>query len=262
LARPIPREPQIARDPALPAQGFTLESGPDAVRVRAADADGERYARALLTQLAAQASAGHLPGVRVRDWPDFPVRGFMLDVSRDRVPTRETLARLVDLLALLRINHLQLYVEHAFAYRAHEVVWRHASPLVHADLRWLDALCRERGIELAANQNCFGHMGRWLAHPEYVGRAEAPDGWRTRDGRLLAPGVLAPDADNARFAVELCREQLACLTSRRINVGCDETFELGRGRSREEVGARGIGRVYAEHLLQTPAAFPVPRLQI
>jgi hypothetical protein len=247
---PLGGEPRVERDLALPAQGFALETGPDAVRVRAADAAGERYARRLLAQLAGQATGGHLPGVRVRDWPDFPLRGFMLDVSRDRVPTRETLARLVELLDLLRINHLQLYVEHAFAYRAHPVVWRDASPLTPDDLRWLDALCRERGIELAANQNCFGHMGRWLAHPEYRARAEAPDGWRTRTGALLPPGVLAPDAENARFAVELCREQLACLTSRRVNVGCDETFELGRGRSRAEVEARGAGRVYAEHLLR------------
>jgi hypothetical protein len=247
---PLGSEPSVERDAALPAQGFALESGPDAVRVRAADAAGERYARGLLGQLAAQAVGGRLPGVRVRDWPDFPLRGFMLDVSRDRVPTRETLARLVELLEILRINHLQLYVEHAFAYRAHAAVWREASPLTHDDLRWLDGLCRERGIELAANQNCFGHMGRWLARPEYRARAEAPDGWRTRDGRLLAPGVLAPDAENARFAVELCREQLACVSSRRINIGCDETFELGRGRSRAEVEARGAGRVYLEHLLR------------
>src|SRR3990172_1674706 len=101
-------EPEVVRDPGLPAQGYLLQSGPESVRVRAADEAGERYARALLAQLAAHASDGHLPGVRVRDWPDFPVRGFMLDVSRDRVPTRETLARLVDLLALLRINHLEL----------------------------------------------------------------------------------------------------------------------------------------------------------
>src|SRR5262245_39428610 len=163
---PVGAEVRVARDTALPVQGFTLETGPDAVRVRAADAAGERYARALLAQLAAQSTGGHLPGVSVRDWPDFALRGFMLDVSRDRVPTRETLARLVDLLDLLRINHLQLYVEHAFAYRAHQAVWRDASPITHADLRWLDALCRERGIELAANQNCFGHMGRWLRHRE------------------------------------------------------------------------------------------------
>jgi len=246
LAAPL----AVERDASLQAQGFTLETGPDLPLARAADAAGERYARELFAQLRSQPVGDRLPGVRVRDWPDFALRGFMLDVSRDRVPTRDTLVRLVELLALLRINHLELYVEHTFAYRAHAVVWRDASPLTHDDLSWLDALCAERGIELSANQNCFGHMGRWLAHPEYRARAEAPDGWRTRDGRWLAPGVLAPDGENASFALELCREQLECVSSRRINIGCDETFELGRGRSRAEVEARGAGRVYLDHLLR------------
>ena len=89
----------------------------------------------------------------------------MLDVSRDRVPTRETLERIVGMLALARINQLQLYTEHTFAYRDHEIVWRDASPITPDDVRWLDALCVEHGIELVANQNCFGHMNRWLMHP-------------------------------------------------------------------------------------------------
>lgn len=39
------------------------------------------------------------------------IRGVMLDISRDKVPTLKTLFEIVDLLSLLKINHLQLYVE-------------------------------------------------------------------------------------------------------------------------------------------------------
>lgn len=174
----------------------------------------------------------------------------MLDVSRDRVPTRETLARLVDLLDLLRINHLELYTEHTFAYRDHETVWRDASPMTAEDVRWLDALCDERGIELAANQNTFGHMARWLRHAAYRHRAEAPDGFQGPAGFTLPASVLAPTEENARFALSLCRELLACHRSRRIHIGCDETFELGQGASREAVARLGRGRVYMDHLLR------------
>ena len=47
-------------------------------------------------------------------------------------------------------------------------------------------------MELVANQNCFGHMARWLKHEEYNARAESPDGWRTPLGVLLSASVLAP----------------------------------------------------------------------
>jgi hypothetical protein len=239
-------EPATARDASLPAQGYALRAGPDGVAIRHADAAGLRYARGALAQLARH--PGELPALEIRDWPDFPVRGYMLDISRDRVPTRETLERIVELLAGLRLNHLELYTEHTFAFREHEIVWRDASPITPEDLRWLDGLCSERGIELAANQNTFGHMGRWLAHEPYRARAEAPDGWRSPLGPVLEPGVLAPTDDNARFALELVREVMANLRSRRVNIGCDETFELGRGQSRAAVEARGRERVYLEHL--------------
>ena len=242
-------EPPVSfhSDGDLPAQGFELRVGAAGVEIRHADADARRYAEATLEQLKRQFPDA-LPGLCIRDWPDFPVRGFMLDVSRDRVPTRETLERLVGLLALLRINHFELYTEHTFAYAEHRAVWEKASPLTPDDIRWLDALCREQGIELVANQNAFGHMGRWLEHPEYCDRAEAPEGWEAPWGAHLAPGVLAPTEDNADFVLGLIRELLPNFESRAINIGCDETFELGQGKSREDVEARGSGPVYVEYL--------------
>ena len=48
--------------------------------------------------------------------PVLPVRGYMLDISRDKVPTMETLFALVDSLAALRYNQLQFYTEHTFAF--------------------------------------------------------------------------------------------------------------------------------------------------
>ncbi len=168
----------------------------------------------------------------------------MLDVSRDRVPTRETLARLVDLLALVRMNRLQLYTEHTFAYRDHEVVWRDASPITHDDVRWLDHECAARGIELVPNQNSFGHMERWLRHAPYRELAEKPEGFVLPGGGRREPMCLAPTEASLAFVRALHAELLPHFTSRSVNIGCDETFELGQGRSREACERLGRGRVY------------------
>jgi len=172
----------------------------------------------------------------IRDWPEFARRGFMLDVSRDRVPTLASLLELVDLLARLRINEFQLYTEHTFAYGDHRAVWEEASPLTPAEIRELDAACAERFIELVPNQNSFGHMERWLRHGDYRKLAECPDAER--------PACLYPGPESAAFMRGLYDELLPCFTSRRINIGCDETFELGRGRSASAVERSGRGRVY------------------
>ncbi|MCP5059133.1 MAG: glycoside hydrolase [bacterium] len=238
-----------SEETGLPPEAYRLRTVGDQVSLAYSDAAGRRYGQATLEQL--KRSCGEmLPAVDIRDWPDFPVRGYMLDISRDRVPTRGTLARLVEVLDLLRINHLQLYTEHTFAYAGHEAVWGEASPLTGEDVEWLDGLCAERGIELVANQNTFGHMARWLRHPAYRDRAEAPEGFDTKFGAHLAAAVLAPTQANADFGIGLCRELLAHHRSRRINIGCDETFELGKGQSAAEVEARGKHRVYLDHLLR------------
>ncbi len=237
-------EPVVEHDPTLPEQGYSIDVGPAETRVRHADDAGLRYARQSLAQLDEMGR----PQVTIEDWPDFATRGFMLDISRDRVPTRETLERLVDLLADCRYNHLELYTEHTFEHPGHDVVWESASPITADDLRWLDDRCRSVGIELVANQNCFGHMERWLQHEAYRDRAEAPDGYELVPGVIRPPGVLEPTEENAAFGVELVRNQTEHIASRTVNIGCDETFELGKGRSRAAVEQRGREAVYAEHL--------------
>ena len=52
----------------------------------------------------------------------------MLDISRCKVPTMDSIFELIDLLSLLRFNELQLYIEHTFAFRDHEKVWKNFSP--------------------------------------------------------------------------------------------------------------------------------------
>ena len=88
----------------------------------------------------------------------------MLDISRDKVPRMDTLYALVDMLAGWKINQVQLYTEHTFAYRQHPDVWAEASPMTGDEILALDAFCRERHIELVPNQNSFGHMDA-LADP-------------------------------------------------------------------------------------------------
>lgn len=237
----------VIQDPRLRPEGYTILLAAGRVVVRHRDAAGRRFAERLLAQVREQCPAA-LPALRVDDWPDFPVRAYMLDISRDRVPTRETLARIVGILELCRYNQLQLYMEHTFAYRSHETVWRDASPLTAADVRWLDELCRSAGVELVPNQNCFGHMERWLRHPAYRWRAECPEGPELWPGVRMPPAVFAPTEENASFVLALLEELLDNFTSRRVHIGGDETFELGAGASAGLVAAMGRPRVWAEHV--------------
>ncbi len=117
-----------------------------------------------------------LPELTILDWPDFAHRGVMLDISRNKVPTQETLKNLTSLLSSLKINQLQLYTEHTFAYRGYEFVWKDSSPLTPQEVRELVQWTSEHQIELVPNQNSFGHFHRWLKHPQHRDLAEFPEG--------------------------------------------------------------------------------------
>ena len=101
----------------------------------------------------------------------------MLDVSRCKVPTMETIFELIDLLSLLRFNELQLYIEHTLAFSAHKTVWQNFSPFSGAEIEEIDTYCKDREIELVPNLNSFGHFERWLRHKPYKKVAECPDGF-------------------------------------------------------------------------------------
>ena len=191
-----------------------------------------------------------LPRLEIRDYPAFSKRGFMLDVSRCKVPTMETLFSLIDLLADLKYNELQLYVEHTFAFTDHETVWKDASPLTPEEIRILDRRCRERFIELVPNLNSFGHFERWLRHEPYKHLAECPEGFRREEPFIVRDhgSTLKPNAESLAFIDSLYAEYLPNFSSRRFNVGMDEPWELGQGWSRSEIEKRGKHAVYLEHL--------------
>jgi hypothetical protein len=231
-------------------QGYALTITPDEIRMEANDATGIFYAVYTLIQIVEQ-SGKQLPCVKIVDWPDFAARGVMLDVSRDKVPTLETLLELVDLLASWKINQIQLYTEHTFAYRKHPEVWADASPITGQDILTLDAFCRERFIELVPNQNSFGHMHRWLQHPRYAPLAEVTEGFTTPWDYVPGPFSLAPlEPGSLTLVRSLYDELLPHFSSRRFNVGCDETFDLGQGQSKAACEELGVGRVYLDFLLK------------
>ncbi|MCI0709743.1 MAG: family 20 glycosylhydrolase [Chloroflexi bacterium] len=249
---PVPGLLRLSMNPGFKhAEGYRLTIEESGIYITGKDPAALFYGAATLIQLI-QTHGRDLPLLTIEDYPDFPVRGVMLDISRDKVPTLETLLQLVDMLAGWKINQFQLYTEHTFAYHAHEVVWKNASPMTASDILLLDAYCRERFIELVPNQNSFGHMHRWLEHPEYKYLGETEEGTRMPWGELFEhPFSFSPAVpETLDFLEALYDELLPNFTSKLFNVGADETFDLGAGRTRALVEEKGKGRVYLDYLLE------------
>ncbi len=239
-----------ARDAHAPQNEFyALTISGSGIDLSFYEIGGLRAAFATLRQLLHEYDR-RLPCVEIRDWPDFPRRGVMLDVSRGRVPKLETLLDFAERLADFKINEFQLYTEHTFAYRKYKSVWRDWGALTAAEIRKLDARCRELGIDLVPNQNSFGHLRHFLEDPKLKKLAEVVEPYEDATGKFVRwPTTLAPNHPGTLpFLRGLYDELLPNFSSHFFNVGCDETWDLGRGQSKQLCARRGKGRVYLDFL--------------
>jgi len=206
------------------------------IAIEAPTPHGLRYGLETLVQLVSP--KGAIRSVEILDQPDFLDRGIMLDVSRGKVPSRQTLFDLVDFSARLRLNVLMLYVEHTFAFRAHPEIGEGSSPLDAETILAVDAYAYDRGIELVPCLQSLGHMEHILSLDRYSKLAESDRRWSITPSR----------SETYDFLGELYDEYLPLFRSKRINANCDEPFDLGRGQSEKRTPNRTPGQLFVDHV--------------
>jgi len=232
----------------LHAEGYVLTVETAGITIRYSTPQGAFYAFCTLNQMMDCAEDGAITCCVVEDEPALQVRGYMLDISRNKVPKTEEIFRLIDKLAALKINHLEMYMEWVpFKYPSFPQMWEGRDLMCGEDILAIDRYCRERFIELVPNQNNFGHMDAWLKK-EFNHLAECPDGFKLGDG-VSQPRCLDPqDPASLELITRMADDLLPYFSSDKYNICCDETLELGMGKNREAVEKYGLGRVYTDFL--------------
>ncbi|MCB1133169.1 MAG: exo-alpha-sialidase, partial [Verrucomicrobiae bacterium] len=94
-------------------EAYQLHAGDDGVRLAAASDLGLLRGMMTLAQLSA---GGKLPHVTIRDWPAYPIRGFMHDVGRN-FQDIATVGRFVETMALLKMNVFHWHLADRPGYR-------------------------------------------------------------------------------------------------------------------------------------------------
>ena len=235
----------------MPVQGYMLDIRTGKMTIEYSNRQGLYYALVSLKVLK-QNYAGKIPCVFIEDYPDLPVRGLMLDISRDKVPKLETLMNIAQLLADLKFNHLELYIEgFSFAYPSFKNLWEgKETPVTGEEIQALDAFCKTHFIDLVPNQNSLGHMMAWLATDQFKNLAECPKGYKIM-GLMYMKGTMDPtDPRSFDLVSKMTDDLLPNFTSSSFNVNLDEPFELGKGKSKEICREKGEGQVYLDYAVK------------
>lgn len=227
-------------------QAYQLEISKNKITIQGGNSAGIFYGKQTLLQLLKYSllEKKNLPHLTILDWPDFERRGYMLDISRNKIPTMKSLYELVNILAKLKINELQLYTEHTFAYKKHKRVWKGSSPMTSRQIKSLKNYCRKYFIDLVPNQNSFGHMENWLKHEKYMPLASCP----TKCKRTSCLDPL--NSKSLELIQELYSELLPNFSSPYFNIGGDETFELCKEKNLSLCKKIGKPQVYLNYLKQ------------
>lgn len=98
----------IRLHPTLGAEGYILRIG-ERIELSASAEAGLYWGTRTLLQLAAQSASRILPHGTIRDFPDYGVRGFMIDCGRKFIPM-DFLYKYVDILSYYKMNTLQIHL--------------------------------------------------------------------------------------------------------------------------------------------------------
>lgn len=220
-------------------QGVVITGGSDM---------GVLYGIQTLRQIIRQEGAC-IPYLNIFDYPEIACRGLYYDVTRGRIPTLEYLKKLVDKMVFYKMNQLQLYIEHTFLFEEESEVWRDDTPLTAEEILELDAYCRKRKIDLVPSLSSFGHLYKILRTRTFRRLCELPD---TGDlpfsfvDRMEHHTLDVSNKESLTFVKKRIEEYMPLFTSRYFNICADETFDLGKGRSRELAEQQGTRKMYLD----------------
>ncbi len=227
-------------------EGYNIEIINERILVYALHENGLFYGMQTILQLLKNAllSGGTslkkkkliLPEIEIRDVPDLKIRGVAQDISRGQVFTIDNAKRYMKILSHYKMNFYCLYMEDMFAHPKHPLIGKGRGALTIEEIKDLDIFAKEHFIELVPIFECLGHVDNILAHEEYEHLGEFPG----------AQCLNISNPDIYSFLNDFISEISNAFSTEYFHIGCDESFDLGKGRSKEFIKEQGKGKALVD----------------
>lgn len=240
----------LKKKSSMEDEEYKLSIKKDNIEINASTSKGLFYGIQTLIQIIREYGYS-LPGVIIEDKPYFKHRGFYHDVTRGKVPKLETLMNLVDKASFYKINELQLYIEHTFAFKGMSEVWIDKDPLTSEEIILLDRYCKNKHIELIPSISTFGHLYEVLRTKSFKNLCELTETTKPEYSfvdRMAHHTLNVTDEDSIKLVGNMLEQFMPLFSSNKFNICCDETFDLGKGKSSKEADRLGIGKLYVDFL--------------
>ena len=177
----------------------------------------------------------NIPWYYIFDYPSLEYRGWMDDISRGPIPTKEFIKEEIRRLAEYKFNFFNLYTEHLFKLEDYPDI-APTDGLTKEEIEELTEFAKDYYIEFIGNQQCFAHAEKTLDNPFYDD---------IKDTRFnFNPGV----EETYEFLEVLLGETAQAYESKYFNINCDETESLGNGKAKTYIDSVGNEEAYCQHI--------------
>jgi hypothetical protein len=255
-AKALLEQHQLTFDPVMHDEGYIIvPDGQGGMAVIAETSAGMFYGVQTVKQLIRGSGKDAVLLVpTLRDWPAIAHRGLSDDWSRGPLPNMDFVKREIRTLAAFKYNIFSPYFEHTFAYDSSPVAAFPGGAMTPDEAREMVAYAAQYHVTIIPEQESFGHLHHVLKFEQFSLLAETPH------GSVLAPGAPSDSSSSLGAASEDAAalpliagwfgELAKVFPGPYAHIGADETFELGLGKTRDQVKQKGLGAVYLDFLTQ------------
>lgn len=174
----------------------------------------------------------------LREKPQFTTNGVMVDTSQgNAVPTVRTVKSFLRRMALMGLNMLMLYCEDGFLVQEEPYFGYMRGRYTEEELKECDDYADLFGIEMIPCIQTLAHL------PEPL-RWKGVYGDITENAATLLPG----EKRTYEFIRHLIETASRPFRSKRIHIGMDEAWRLGRGKYFDKHGYVPTGEIMISHL--------------
>jgi hypothetical protein len=221
-------------------EAYYLEVNNDQIVMEGNSERALNYAVITLEQIIHQTDNKSIKTFKAFDEPVLKYRGLQLDISRGKVYKIDTIKKIVDIISFYKMNVFQLYIEHVYNFVKHENFCDESYAITPDYIIEIQDYCKSKYIEFMPNFQSFGHGRRVLLKKNYRYLSESDLYW------TLSPA----EDDTYNLLDDMYSEFLPIFESKIFNIGSDETYDLGEGKTKEWARREGKGKVYLEHILK------------
>lgn len=167
---------------------------------------------------------------------NFSHFGVMFDCSRNAVLSIESFKRMVSCLKKMGYNTALLYLEDTYEIEGEPYFGYLRGRYSKNELKEMDAYASGLGIELIPCIQTLAHLNgmvRWACYNEIVDAIDT---------------LLVDNEKTYQLIDKMFKTCAECFKTRKINIGMDEAFALGRGKHLQLHGYEESINIYLRHL--------------